>query len=135
MSGKGGRRRLKGGYSVWLPDHSHPEGYIARRYLKAGEEIVGTPNGSEWLRIEIRRYAIAGVAYELAAQQHGDLVNQRTRGKGRRPNLRQVERAARRLGLAESSLKDATVRLEEIAGKASQRTPSVAELVAARNGQ
>jgi hypothetical protein len=62
-------------------------------------------------------------------------VNQRTRGKGRRPNLRQVERAARRLGLAESSLKDATVRLEEIAGKASQRTPSVAELVAARNGQ
>jgi hypothetical protein len=110
----GGRRRLVGGYSVWLPDHSRTEGYIARRYLKAGEEIAGSPNGSEHLRIEIRQYAIAGVAYELAARQHAELVDHRARKKGRRPSLKTVERAPRRLGLASITVRDATARLEAL---------------------
>jgi hypothetical protein len=83
---------------VWLPDHSTAEGFVARRYLRAGEEIVGPPGRSERMQIEIRCYAIAGVAYEQAARQHAELIRLRDTKKGRRPNLRTVERAARRLG-------------------------------------
>src|SRR5262245_46593914 len=103
----GGRRRLVGGYPVWLVDHSNAEGYVARRDLKAGEQIVGKPNGPEHLRIEIRRYAIAGVAYEAAARQHAELIAKRENGTGRRPSLRDVERAARRLGLADMTFREA----------------------------
>lgn len=113
----GGRRRLVGGYSVWLPNHNSSEGGWARRYFKAGEEIVGAPNGSEHLKIEIRQYAIAGVAYELAARQHAELVDHRQRKKGRRPSLKMVERGARRLGLASITLQKATERLEALAAQ------------------
>jgi hypothetical protein len=37
----GGRRRLRGGYGVWLKSHRSPEGVLYRRYLRAGEEAVG----------------------------------------------------------------------------------------------
>lgn len=121
----GGRRRLKGGYSVWLSDHSTPEGFMARQYLRAGEEIVGQPNGSERLRLEIRKYAITGMAFETAARTHAELIDQRQRGKGRRPSLRQVERAARRLGLADMTLREATARLEALAARPGRDLSSI----------
>jgi hypothetical protein len=90
---------------------------VFRRYLKAGEEITGPPNGSNRLRVELARYGIAGVAYERAAKTWAETVAARERGRGRRPSDRQVERAARRLGLADFSLKEATARLEALAGE------------------
>ena len=126
-----GRDRLRGGYTVWLPDHRMPDGYVFRRYLKAGEEIVGPVNGSERLRVEVRRYAIAGVVFERSSKLWAELVDKRERGKGRRPSDRQVERAARRLGLADLSLKEATARLDELASRR-PRVPATPEALLAR---
>jgi hypothetical protein len=103
---------------------------VFRRYLKAGEEIVGAPNGSERLRVDVRRYAIAGVVFERSSRMWADLVDGRARGKGRRPSERQVERAARRLGLADMSLRDATTRLEALAGRRPTLPATPAELMA-----
>jgi hypothetical protein len=123
VGGKGGRRLLRGGFSVWLPDHRSVEGHTFRRYLQAAEEITGAANGSMHLRVEQRAYAIAGIMHDRAAQTWAELVHARETGKGRKPNLRQVERAARRVGLAALTLKDATARLEALAGN-HQRTPT-----------
>src|SRR5262245_50793036 len=111
----GGRRRVAGGFSVWLPDHRHREGHMFRRYLAAAQEIVGPLNGSERLRIEIQQYAIAGIMHERAARTWAEMVAKRDHGKGKRPNSRQVERAARRVGLAAITLKEVTARLEALA--------------------
>lgn len=110
----GGRRRLAGGFTPWLADHRSPEGHALRRYLHAAEEIVGPIEG-ERLRVEARQYAVAGVVFERSSQFWADLVARRQRGKGRRPSERQIERAARRLGLAIGTLKEATARLEALA--------------------
>jgi hypothetical protein len=65
----------------------------------AGQEITGRPNGSALVLAELTRYRVAGVTYERAAQAWGKAVTRRETG-GRCPSARQVERAARRLGLA-----------------------------------
>ena len=136
----GGRRRLAGGYSVWLADHRSPDGLLFRAYLRAGEEIVGleslsgkrgTITGSARLRVDVRRYAIAGVVFERSSRMWAALVDQRERGKGRRPSERQVERAARRLGLADMSLRDATTRLDALAAARSRVPASPSDLLAA----
>lgn len=112
----GGRSRLASGFRPWLADHRRADGWQFRRYLRAAEEIVGPLNGSVRLRVEVERYAVAGVTYQQAARAWAEAVAQRETGRGRRPSSRQVERAARRLGLADITLKDATARLEELAG-------------------
>jgi len=125
----GGRRRLVGGFPVWLQDHRKPDGVSFRRALKAGQEITGSPNSSELVRAELSRYAIASVVYQRAARTWGELVDRREHGKGRRPSAREVERAARRLGLADQTLKDAVVRLEALAAKHRQGADPLAELL------
>lgn len=115
----GGRRRLVGGFRAWLPDHRRHDGRTFRRFLDSAQEIVGSPT-SERLRVEVERYAVAGVAYEQAAREWAAVVDRRERGRGRRPAARAVERAARRLGLADQTLKDATARLEEVAAAAAR---------------
>jgi hypothetical protein len=121
-----GRRRLRSGLSVWLPDHRGPDGRCFNRATRAALELAGvtTLNGSELLRLETRRYAIAAVVYERAARAWAEAVARREGGKGRRPSERQVERAARRLGLADGSLKEATSRLEALAARHSHGQPS-----------
>jgi hypothetical protein len=116
----GGRRRLAGGFTPWLPDHRGQDGRAFRRYVSAALELVGPLNGSERTRAEVRRYAIAGVAYDPAAMAWGAAVAARERGRGRRPSARQVERAARRLGLAEQTLTAASARLEALAEENAQ---------------
>ncbi len=114
----GGRRRLRGGFAVWLPDHRGTDGRVFRRYLAAGGELVGRSDGldgSELLRSAVRRYAIAGVVHERAARAWADLVARRDRRRGRCPSERQVERAARRLGLADQTLEAAATRLQKLA--------------------
>src|SRR5262249_4140236 len=111
----GGRRRLASGLTPWLPDHRGADGRAFRRYVNAAVELVGPLTVSERVRAEVRRYAVAGVACEWAARAWGEAVAQRERGRGRRPSTRQVERAARRLGLAEQTLSTALRRLEQLA--------------------
>jgi hypothetical protein len=97
--------------------------------ITAAQEIVGPVNGSERLRMEVRGFAIAGIMHDRAAQTWAELVAQREHGRGKRLNLRQVERAARRVGLAAITLKDATERLEVLAAK-TRRPPTLAEYLA-----
>jgi hypothetical protein len=128
-----GRRRLRSGLSVWLPDHRTEDGRLFARYTRAGLELAGAVrlDGSERLRVEVRRYAIAGVVFERAARTWADLVARRDAGRGRRPSERQVERAARRLGLADATLQAAAARLETVApGSAGRPIPSPQELLA-----
>src|SRR5262245_6545949 len=108
----GCRERLRSGFRPWLADHRSADGWQFRRYVRAAVEIVGPLNGSELVRIEVERYARAGVAYESATRAWAEAVNKRARGKGRRPNPRTIERLSRRMGLADGSLKEATARLE-----------------------
>jgi hypothetical protein len=107
----GGRRRVAGGFTPWLPDDRGPDGRAFRRHVGAALEVVGPLNGPERVRVEVWRYAIAGDAFEVAARAWRAVVAQRERGKGRRPSTRQVERAARRLGLAEQTLAAARARV------------------------
>jgi hypothetical protein len=79
----GGRRRLRGGFRVWLPDHRASAGLAYRRALKAGLEVLGLPIppsapraqrkvvswlGSELARVEVEAYARAVVLREQAEQ-------------------------------------------------------------------
>jgi hypothetical protein len=133
-----GRRRLRGGFAVWLPDHRGTDGVLFRRYLKAGVELIGgVLNGSELHRVEVRRYAIAGVVYERAARAWGEAVARREHGRGRRPSRRDVERTARRLGLAEQTFTAAAQRLEALAGerKPLDTARAITAAVAADNGR
>ena len=113
----GGRRRLVGGFRRWLGDHRSPDGAAFRRYLKAAQEIVGPVGTSELLRIEVTRYATSAVVRDQASRRWAQAVEQREHGKGRRPSERQVERAAKRLGLCELTLSNVTARLEELAAR------------------
>lgn len=115
----GGKRRLRGGFRPWLPDHRRHDGSVFRRYLQAAEETVG-PATSERLRLEMERYAKAGVAFERTAATWAEIVRKRQVGRGQRPTSQAEERAARRMGLADQTLKDAAVRLDELGA---QRRP------------
>ncbi len=112
----GGRRRLRSGLRPWLPDHRTAAGVAFRRYVRAALEILGLDalNGSERVRLAVEQYARAGVAFDQASRAWADLVAQRETGRGRRPSAQAVERAARRMGLADQTLKDAAARLEAL---------------------
>lgn len=114
----GGRRRLEGGFTPWLPDHRGQDGRAFRRYIRAGQEITGPMNGSALVRVDLARYGVAGVVYDRSARAWADVLARRESGRGRRPSERQLERAARRLGLADATLKEATTRLESLASQA-----------------
>jgi hypothetical protein len=95
------------------------DGRLFARYVRAALELLGvaTLNGSELARVEVRKYAISGVVYERAARTWAEAVAQRERGRGRRASARQVERAARRLGLATADLDTAATRLRSLAAR------------------
>jgi hypothetical protein len=125
-----------------LPDHRGEDGRVFNRYSRAGLELAGVTavNGSERLRVELQQYAVAGVVYERAARAWAELVTRRETGRGRRPSERQVERAARRLGLADQTLHAGAARLEELAARHAQQDPGalrayMASRDSAGNGQ
>jgi hypothetical protein len=126
----GGRRRLKGGYGVWLDSHRSPEGVLYRRYLRADEEAVGGSNGSALVRFAVERYARAGVLYDAATRHWADLLRLRQTGTGRRPSEQRVERAARRAGLADGTLKDALAQLVDVAAR---RKPPPSPILSSRS--
>jgi hypothetical protein len=113
----GGRRRVAGGFSAWLPDHRSREGHEFRRAIAAALEITGPINGSERLRLEVRQYAIASLMHSRAATTWAELVHARETGAGRRPTWHQIDRAAKRTGLAAITLREVTARLEALAAR------------------
>jgi len=55
---------------AWLPDHRGRDGIIYRRYLRAADALLGSPNGSgseseqNLRRVEMHWLAVSGVVYE-----------------------------------------------------------------------
>jgi hypothetical protein len=132
------RPRLRGGFRPWLPDHRLADGRLYARYLRAGLELLGRktlPYDAELLHLEVERYAKAALLHDQATRHWAALLTKRETGKGRRPNERRIERAARRVGLADLTLKDCMARLEALAQRNGHGDPLdqiLAELYAER---
>jgi hypothetical protein len=71
---------------------------------------------SSFLRFEGGRVAALRVQLEAATRALTDAQRARRVGRGRRPNVQQIERLSRRQGLADGSYSQALARLEQLAG-------------------
>ncbi len=111
----GGRRPLKGGAPRLLGRHDGLEGWAYRRAFDAMAEefTLSTP----LLQFEAGR--VAALRVQLEAATRALMAAQRARriGRGRRPNVQQLERLARRQGLADGSYSQALDKLRELAGR------------------
>ena len=124
----GGRRPLKASAPRLLSRHDGAEGREYRRaYDALAEEFdLRTP----LLRLEAGRVAVAWC--QLVATTKALSVAQRERrvGRGRRPGGREIERLARRQGLADGSYSQA---LDKLRGLASTRKlPTLADAIRQR---
>jgi hypothetical protein len=113
----GGRRRLKGGAVRVLGTHEGLEGRMFRRGYDALVERFGSFE-TKLLRLEASRVAAAWVNLEIATRELMAARRRRSKERGRRPGSRDVERLARRQGLADGSYQLALNRLEEMAAQA-----------------
>jgi hypothetical protein len=109
----GQRRRLKGGAPRLLGNHGGAEGAAYRRAYDALEEEYGP--FSALGRLEAGRVAVAYVQLQATTRALVAEQQKRRRGKGRRPNAQQIERLARRQGLADNSYAQALARLQAMA--------------------
>lgn len=129
----GGRRPLKAGAPRLLGNHGGAIGKAYRRVYDALEAELGpfTPLA----RLEAGRAAAAWV--QLEAAQRALVTAQRTRstGRGRRPSPREIERLARRAGLADGTYSAALDKLREMTRSSRNGgPPPIADLVAAQRG-
>jgi hypothetical protein len=110
----GGRRPLKAGAVRLLGKHDGASGRAFRRAYDALVTEYGpfTPLGC----LEASRVAVAWVNLEAATRALEAARAARERGKGRRPSTRDVERAARRQGLADQSYSQGLDKLRALAG-------------------
>ncbi len=111
-----GKRRLKAHAPRLLGRHDGTAGRAFRRAYDALEADLG-PFASDLVRFEAGRTAVAMVNLETATHALAAARRERERGKGRRPGSRDVERLARRQGLADQSYGAAVARLETLAGE------------------
>lgn len=107
-----GRRRLKGGAVRLLGKHDGASGRAFRRVFDAlaHEFALSTPLA----RLEASRVAVAWVNLEAATVALEVARHARANGRGRRPGSREIERAARRQGLADTSYSQALDKLREL---------------------
>ena len=110
-----GRRPLVGGAVRLLGNHSGREGWAFRRCYDALVERYGAFE-TKLLRLEASRTAAAWVNLEVATRELSAARRRRTKERGRRPGARDVERLARRQGLADGSYQLALGRLEAMVG-------------------
>lgn len=121
-----GRTPLKNGAPRLLGRHDGREG---RSYQRCYEALAATFNlTTPLLRLEAGRVAALRVQLEIATANVMEAQRQRRLGKGRRPNVREVERLSRRAGLLDASYERALERLKELAAK--PRPAPLAELAA-----
>jgi hypothetical protein len=110
-----GRRPLKGRAPRLLGSHAGAEGKRYRALYDALEAGLGP--FSELRRFEAGRVAAAGVELQAATATLNAARRDRRLGKGRRPNLQQIERLARRAGLADGSYSTALERLKDLCSR------------------
>ncbi|MBI4589508.1 MAG: hypothetical protein HY725_11760 [Candidatus Rokubacteria bacterium] len=102
-------------------------GWHGRRYRRVYLDFLAElgPFG-DLARMEAARVAALRVQLEVATAALVDAQRSRRDGKGRRPSVQAVERAARRAGLADGSYSQALDKLRELAG---ERRPTPDELL------
>ena len=105
-------RLLKSGVPKVMADHRTAEGCrLKALYLSLVQQFGPfTP----FLAYEAAGVAMTALQYEKATQELTKLQVSRRRGRGRRPSLRDVERAARRQALNYGTYAAAVRRLEEL---------------------
>ena len=127
-----GKRPLKSQAPRLLGYHGGAEGKAYRRAYDALGTELG-PFRNEYVRYEAGRVAIARMQFERATRELVFMQRQRRQGRGRRPNLQQIERLARRQGLADGSYAQAIRRLEELVSR-DGHAPDLARQLAALEG-
>ncbi len=124
----GGRRRLRAVPQRVFPDHRGPDGVALRRFYAA--LAADLPLDTPLLRLEASRVSTLGVLALNATRALTAAQQARATGKGRRPSPREIERLARRQGLADTSYSQALAALRELATTTRARVPaSPAELL------
>jgi membrane-bound lytic murein transglycosylase B len=116
------RSPLKGGAPRLLGHHGGAMGKAYRRVYDALESEFGPFTVLQ--RLEAGRVAVCYVQLEAATNALVDAQRQRRHGKGRRPNLEQIERLARRQGLADGSYSQALDKLKELTAANRKRQPA-----------
>ncbi len=119
----GGRRRLRAGAPRLLGRHAGRDGRAYARFYAALEADLG-PFASELVRFEAGRVAVAMLNLEATTRALAAARRARESGKGRRPSTRDVERLARRQGLADQSYAQALDKLRALVA----RTPTAPDL-------
>jgi len=110
------RRLLKGRAPRLLGNHAGREGKAYRAAFDSLEAQYG-PFQNDVLRFEAGRTAVARMQFERATQELNAAQRKRRIGRGRRPNAQQIERLARRQGLADGTYAAAMKRLEDLAAR------------------
>ncbi len=107
------RKPLKGGAPRLYGNHSGTEGraYRVAYDTLAAEFALTTP----LLRFEAGRVAALMVQLTLTTRALVAAQRHRRAGRGRRPNVQQIERLARRQGLSDASYSQAVDKLRDLA--------------------
>jgi hypothetical protein len=125
---KGGRRGLTRGKPRLLGKH---DGWQGREYARGYADLEAELGAFTGLRrFEAGRVAAARVNLVAAQRALAEARRTHERGRGRRPGARELEKLARRVGLADGTYSQALDRLRELVGP--RTTPSLRDLVAAQ---
>ena len=128
----GGKRGLKHGAPRLLGYHGGREGKAYCQHYADLETQYG-PFNTNHQRFEAGRVVIAMLQLTYATVSLTAAQKKRARGRGRRPNERQVERLARRHGLADGTYHSCIRRLEELTAKKLKTNPTPEELIPGAN--
>jgi hypothetical protein len=109
----GGKSPLKIGAPRVFGNHLSRDG---RRYSRAYADLEAAfgPFTSSHVKFEAARVAVLRLQWEHWTEELAAAQGKRRTGRGRRPNERQVERLARRQGLADQSYGTAIGRFEDL---------------------
>ncbi len=108
-------RRLRGGLTRLFRDHRSA---LAVRYRREYAALLAdlAIDGAPMLQREVARVAMLRVRALASAAAWTEAAEKRATGRGRKPNARAVERAARRAALDDGSAAQALDKLRELAG-------------------
>ncbi len=130
----GSRATLHDGVPKLLGNHGGWEGKAFRRAYESLKAEYG-PFPSQFLRFEAARVAVCSLQFERATRELTIAQRKRRSGKGRRPNPQQVERLARRQGLADTSYGTALGRFQELVARNGRKNDLATNIQAALREQ